>query len=96
MKVGHLYPILCMLSFGEAGPVIAAIAAVAGPIAGDAAATAIASTSVAAICGVGASGIWYGSIIITNAGLFIGSAAVGVGVIGGKSKTRSFTRGRGG
>lgn len=67
---------LSLAASGQAGPVVVAIAYVAGAIAGEAAFAGVASSAVAAACGVTANAVWFGTTVITSQTLFWGSTAV--------------------
>jgi len=83
MRPNRVFILLSLACFGEAGPLIAAVASVAGAVAGEGAATAVAGSSLAGAFGLGASSVWYGGMVVVDGALYYGSgAAAGAAVAG--------------
>ena len=77
MNLYRFFILISLACVGQAGPLVVAIAAIAG----DAAGAAIAGSSIAAAVGVGTSAIWYGSFVIIDGALYYGSAVAAGGAL---------------
>ena len=88
MKAGHILALLSFSCFGEAGPIVPLLASAATAIGAPSAATAILTSGIATAVGVGSSGIWFGAAVVTNVGLYYGSAVVGASLAAGASKSQ--------
>ena len=74
---------MLLARFCGAGPVVGWAVDVAGIVGGDAAAAAVAGSSIAAAFGITSSAVWYGGFVVIDGALYYGAtAAVGTTMAG--------------
>lgn len=77
----RLFILLTLACSTRAGPIVLAVAAVAGDILGDAGAAAVYASSIADACGIAPGMIFFGKYILIDGALFWGSGFAPAGAL---------------